>query len=406
MQPQKEKSLSINFNTFLSITKIDKLLNKFKSDPNPELTKKAQFFLDTNNYDSYVTMLSQGYIPNIEQKKLMNDFVNSILSGPLAREPIKGENETSRIHYEEYYNERHKKLERFLNNGLKLNYDNAVRFLHNNTTESYFSKGALYGNESFLTKPEYTLKSTYMEFPQLTKQLRDIISQSEFSDYFFSEFKKSLYKKNTKDKRDSRPMYIIYRHIEVLTYAPEILFRNINFEDLTVIIKKLSYPGIGSQNSQILNNIVNNLYKTDVKRIFTETKSAYPSKLVENLTLNNIRNEEHNMKELPKLALDLVISIEDLYKKIKQYKFEDTDKINTLNTLLEKRVPEVLSKYLKVDPEYRTTLKSSQGKNAEDLMIDSLNNIKDSFINVFEEINQNTVNSLSATNRYTKTLKM
>lgn len=406
MQPQKEKSLSINFNTFLSITKIDKLLNKFKSDPNSEITKQAQFFLDTNNYDSYVTMLSQGYIPNVKQQELMDEFVNSILSGPLTRENIKDEPATSRIHYEEYYNERHKRLEKYLNNGLKLSYDNAVRFLHNNTTESYSSKGALHGNEKFLTEPDYTLKSKYMEFPELTKQLRDIISQSEFSDYFLSEFKKSLYKKTTKDKRDLRPMYIILRHIEVLTYAPEILFKNTNFDDLTVIIKKLSYPGIGSHNSQILNNIVNNLYKTDVKRIFTETKSAYPSQLVENLTLNNIRNEEHNIKELPKSALDLVITIEDLYKKIKSTKYEDSDKLHTLNNLLEKRVPEVLSKYLKVDPEYRLTLKSSQGKNAEDLMIDSLINIKDSFINVVEEINQNTVNSLSATNRYTKTLKM
>jgi hypothetical protein len=109
---------------------------------------------------------------------------------------------------------------------------------------------------------------------------------------------------------------------------------------------------------------------------------------------------------LPKNALDLIKDIEDIYKKIRANNFEDIDKLNTLNILLEKRVPEVLSKYLKVDPEYRTTLKSSQGKNAQDLMIDSLNNIKDNFESVYQEINQNTVNSLSATNRYTKTLKM
>lgn len=403
---QQEKSLSISFNTFLSITKIDKLLDKFKSDPNRELTKKAQFFLDTNNFDSYITMLSQGYLPNNKQQEIINDFVNSILSGPLTRETSQSEPNNSRIHFEEYFNERNKKLEYYLNNGLTLNYSNAVRFLHNNTTESYSSRGALAGNELFLTDSDYILKSNYMDFPALTKQLRDIISQPEFSDYFLAEFKKSLYKKTTKQKSETRPMYIMLRHLEVLAYAPEILFRNTNFDDLTIIIKKLSYPDIDSYSSQVLNNIVNNLYKTDVKRIFTETQSSYPSQLVESLTLDTIRNEEHNIKELPKLALELVVQIEELYKKIKSAKYDDSDKLNQLKILLEKRVPEVLSKYLKVDPEYRTLLKSSQGKNSEDLMIDSLVNIKENFENIYTDINQNTVNSLSATNRYTKAFKM
>lgn len=36
-----------------------------------------------------------------------------------------------------------------------------------------------------------------------------------------------------------------------------------------------------------------------------------------------------------------------------------------------KRIPEILEKYLSIDAEYRLTLRNTEGKNAEELMLES-----------------------------------
>lgn len=402
----EQQSLKFNFSHFLSISKLDKIVNLFKSDPQKEIIQHAQFLLESKNYEAYGNLIAQGYVPTIKQQKIINKFVNTTLYNT----PFVITGGCDKLY---------QSLEGLIGKGLKLNYENIMNFISSNYTDQLRNSASIKGNTQILNDKNHIIKGNlsstkgkdyYYEitYPNLTKQFINIITQKEFSSYLLEQFEKSITENlgYYMDYRKNSARYTLIRYEEVLKNNPKIIFRNSSLEDVTRIIKKLSYHNISQEHTEILNNIVNHLYKKDMQEMVKQTKNTYADNSVKNLTIEKIRNEQYDMNDLPRHATDIINRIENLYTKIKQHKFEDTDKINTLNILFEKRIPEVLTKYLKVDPEYRTTLKSSQGKNAEDLMIDSLNNINDTFESVYQEINQNNVNSLSATNRYTKTLKM
>ena len=421
MQIQKEKILDINFDSFLAITGMKKIINIFKTDLREEIINQADFLIKTQNYEAYTKMLKQGYYPTKHQQEKIENFIDDILS----KSPMSLSNNASDL----YVN-----LEQLLQNGLTLSYQNVARFLRNDYKEISVDTdlGGLLHNESVFSNKDYIIKGidtlhpytddNYLQFPCLTKQFRHIIQQPDFSTYLFKQFNQSLITKFPKlhqfavrngkvihyeaPEKERTAYHTLLRYEQVLTHAPQLLFKNVDFKGVALIIEKLHYTNISHKHTSILNNIVNNLYNKDLNNLFEDTKTNFSSNLAQNIALESIINEKHNMNDLPQTALTLINDIESVYIKIKDNNYSDIDKLTQLNILLEKRLPEVLSKYLKVDPEYRQTLKSSQGKNAEDLMIDSLVNIKQSFINVFKNINQDNVNSLSATNRYTKTMKM
>lgn len=387
----------IAFNKFLSISGIDKLVNQFKSNSKDEIIKQAQFLLEMNNYDAYATMISKGYKANLKQQKMIDKYVDNILS----HSPVDFCSNIGNTLY--------KKLEILLENGLQLNYFNVTSFMCHRGF--FFSR-------KILDDPNYILEGynrEYLEnyekeritsyFPHLTKQINQILKEDDFCTYLSNEFKMSL-KNDFINKIKGKNCITLEKYEIILEYAPQLIFKNTTFEEINKIIKKLNYSHISESHSTILNNIVNKLYKKDMNNIFDKTQSNFSANMVESLTMKAIKNEQHNIKDLPKSALILVNDIEIIYKKIKDNGCSDIDKISQLNNLLEKRIPEILGKYLKVDLEYRLSMTSSQGKNAEDLMIDSLTNIKVSFNNVYEQMNQQTVDSLSATNRYTQSIKM
>lgn len=372
MNNQTKKSINIKyFDSFLNITGINIFIKKFEKD-----YKKAQFLLEMHNYESYVDMLSEGYIPTKKQQETLDNFIETLLST--------GCNYHTNNTLFNVYEENYERLENLLKNGLKLNYKNIARILHSQYESTFHDSEPLSNNKEVLYQNNYIMRTKNIDLPFLTKQFREIIQQSKFSDYLLKDFKENLNTKLNNYKKSENGEYIIRRYKLVLTHTPELIFKNADSKEILSLIKKLNYPGIIQEDSKILNNI-NTVYYQDRKV--------------------DVINQIQNLHQLPKNALVLVNSIQITYDKIKSTNFNDIENLHKLDNLFNKFVPEVLNKYFQVDSKYRQSITSTQKKNAEELMIDSLLNIKNSFDNIYFEINQGNVNSLSATNRYTKSLK-
>ena len=69
---------------------------------------------------------------------------------------------------------------------------------------------------------------------------------------------------------------------------------------------------------------------------------------------------------------------------------------------LYKELPNVLNKFISIHPDYRTSLRNVEGKNPEELMQESLNNIERKLNEYLEDINLDKVSDLSIAQRVIK----
>lgn len=139
-------------------------------------------------------------------------------------------------------------------------------------------------------------------------------------------------------------------------------------------------------------------------------KSISKNKLIDKMLLK-LDMLLGNSVELDHMVLDLPETAQKLYKSIKEIKFSEGDlKILQENhqfdyDLVEKRMPEAVIKYLNVDTSHRNSLKNQNNKTAEDLLLETLENIlvlkKD--LNLF--VNQAKISELSVTRRYTDNIR-
>lgn len=139
-------------------------------------------------------------------------------------------------------------------------------------------------------------------------------------------------------------------------------------------------------------------------------KSISKNKLIDKMMLK-IDILLGNSVELDHMVMDLPDSAQKMYKAIKQIKFNEEDlKILQENhqfdyDLVEKRMPEAVIKYLNVDTSHRNSLKNQNGKTAESLLLETLENIllvkKD--LHLF--VNQAKISELSVTRRYTDNIR-
>lgn len=375
-EAEQEKHIDITVKEESKFKKFLSLKSLFKKEDNPKeaLQNRAKHFINTNNYEAYVKMLSQGYQPTQNQVNAFQQIVNELLTCRLA-------NGSSII-----------RLEKLLEDGLKLNEGNVLYFIKDSKFNSLF-----YKNNDFF-KSFNTLSSDNHLLINLTQQVQEVIHRPHFPNMLLDTFstyinhKKSVYKD------------VIETFRFILEYNPALMLKNLSFDNFVKLNEKLQSQELYSNHYIILTNITNNFYSNDLNTILDTTKSNYSNNLVKNLTIEKIKSENHKINDLPEDVLDIIKNIENLYNKIQESKNTHTD-IEQLNIMLEKRIPEILSKYLTIDPSYRTSLKNTDGKNAQELMTEGLTNIYTTFENVYKDINQESIHSLSATTRYTKSFK-
>jgi hypothetical protein len=343
--------------------------NKFKRfftlgflfNRNPEgaiLNHQANDFLNKKHYVGYAHMLQEGYKPNAQQTKEFEDHIKYCLCG--------------------YYETYNKELENILKTGYELNQKQVIKFF-TTVNSKIFTEDELFKPASIWTK-----------CPTLHQQIQTQMLEPSFSENLAKEFLVTL------DNKNFNKNHVLESMTPILVNQPEMILNHIHFVQFLKINKKLQTTLSYSYQKDILNNLAKNYYTTLPKKQPTPT-------VVQSI----IKKENIDLTKFPNFVSTVIQSIEELYDAIqKNSNTSQNIDFNQLNNLMEKRIPEVLNKFLKVEPNYRTTLTNTEGKNAEQLMLESLENIKMIFETTFKDIHQEHVNDLSATNRYTKSLKV
>lgn len=185
------------------------------------------------------------------------------------------------------------------------------------------------------------------------------------------------------------------------------------------VIEKCTYIGDRKYNAPtnmesykfLLDSIRNKLENDFVeeKAIFLhDIKTLNIHSVVENkakiLTIQSAKKEV--LPQLSKESLEILSNIDKLiHMCLKDNQSIPKDKQLLIENLYENRVPEIVNKYISIDVEYREKLMNIDKKKPEQLMNESLKDIEEILASTLEEINQLRVDSLSATQRYTNTVK-
>ena len=383
-------NLKINkFKKFLSIlTYFSKKLFKDNTDKNaaseldPFVTQ-ATSFLNTENYLAYINMIKEGYIPTKNQEKRMDKIVHDLYFYKSNDVDDYGITESEKII----------ELDNILKLGYKLKQSDVLKFIQ------HANKKVFYNNMDFFSSNE-NLSTTCVfksyELPALSSQIREITQQADFSTNLLKIFKNS-YRENSLPTRDTIAQFNF-----ILKLSPSLLLKNISLKEFKELSKIFSPLHSSKEQNSLNNGIINTYYADEMKPFYLNVKQRYTTDFIENLIVNKVKRDIEVLKELPQEALDVIQFIEITFKNIQKNSHNTLQDIDQLHLMVEKRIPEVVSKYLTIDPDYRITLKNMEGKNAQELMIDSLQNISSIFQEVYKALNQENLHSLSAINKYTK----
>lgn len=356
-----------------------------------DLIKKVDQFITLKEFWVVYDMVESGYQLNSSQQKKVQSHIEELL---LMYPDGSGGNILA---------------DKFLNTGLSLSDNTKMMYFFNLVTGS----DVIHPMNFFLDKQETMefilntydqesnerLSSVTCKVPALTKELRNFIHTSEFFPNVVTMLTVDLFRGNDEVKlRANRKL------VNILTgpYKSEFL-AHLSFDKFVDLATQVEnkYPDGMGELKHVLKNIIKDDYTNGIAELLNKTKKIHGAEYLEQITTKTIADLTPGMKinKLPQAAQGLIEEINILYGNI-----QGKDDFDTTN-LFEKRIPEILTKYLTIDKAYQTTLRNNQGKNAADLMLDSLTNIRDNFQKKWQVINENALSSLSATNKYTKQFK-
>lgn len=148
--------------------------------------------------------------------------------------------------------------------------------------------------------------------------------------------------------------------------------------------------------------MIQNGFIEEKKNIINEIRLADLNQYCVNKLHQKLDNNLLSLdNQLPKEAHNMISQITHNYNLLKKsttnrdFNHIDLDKIYT------EKLPDILNKYISIDPEYRLSLTNIQGKNAEELMIMSLSNVHEVLLDEIKNINKDKLSELSVVQRHT-----
>lgn len=154
------------------------------------------------------------------------------------------------------------------------------------------------------------------------------------------------------------------------------------------------------------NKIIEKKFESEKDELINTARQLNSGKFLE--AKIHTRVVEHILsieRELPKEAQAILKSINDKYYSLSK-KDLDQELSHAVENLYENRLPEVLKKFMMIDKEYRVELTNVQGKNAEQLMLESLINIEEVLINQINSANEAKLSDLSVKKSDTSAVKI
>ena len=387
-----------------------------------KIEKQAQLFLDANLYDLYLTMLDNGYTPNKKQRTFFVEHVNDLIF------QLKTNVDLSLI-------------ENYLEKGYHLSTSNSFFLLSQPNFQNKFFNKQLFDLSDNTTTSQYP-----KVFEQLKKNLNSQYFQEHLAIKFLSAFESKAQHNQHKIHSytfDNNKQYTLnfqpVINIPVfLEYMPDIILPKISLEQFVAFMSQwkgislnlkatLSNTEVFAKHSIRINNnmrlpsnttfydtidfalksTVQEYYSKDIQQLMNSTKAASSENYVEEKMIKNtqILSTNYKVNNLPENTKEIFHDLQNLYNKLEKYRNDLTqEQVFLIDNLFEKRIPEALQKYLSIDIDYRQTMKNRDGKNAQDLMDESLLNFKNKLVQTLEDINQLKLSNLNVTKRYSKNI--
>jgi hypothetical protein len=153
-----------------------------------------------------------------------------------------------------------------------------------------------------------------------------------------------------------------------------------------------------------INDIINRSFNEDKQQLLEQVKKTYTLSYFNDTINKDIQHNNTIIKnELSQTAIKLLEQINSKYFNIKES--PDLEQDTTEVDILYEKLPKIIKKFILIDKEYRQTLHNVEGKNAEFLMLESLENINITLDNFLITANENRLSSLSVSQRHTKAIK-
>jgi hypothetical protein len=173
-----------------------------------------------------------------------------------------------------------------------------------------------------------------------------------------------------------------------------------------ILLSNIHYLGLYTTEDLIISitTIIDTEFNVDKQRLLDKVKKNYSLSYF-NDTIN--KDIQHNNtiinNELSKQAIQILEQINTKYFNIK----ESTDlNYETIQIdILYEKLPDIIKKFILIDKEYREILHNVEGKNAESLMIESLENINTTLDNFIIGLNNDRLSNLSVSQRHIKSIK-
>ena len=375
-----------------------------------DIQKEAQELIEHHAYEQFFTLVHYGYEPSKKQKIQISDlFVKSFKA--LAEGSY---NNYNNIDFP--YNQ-------FLNYGYKMNYEEDHEVLFNATFEIYcedvfklrktqvdffatqLSKLPTEDIESALTKARPAFKNLISSLYQLNeeKAFRDSVLNK------FTEIANQLVSgKYYSVKHSLLAVYRIYRE-KWLEDDAEVFLRQLKV--INIALSK--YVKSGTLQKEDVNVLIfeinKDLSKFDEKnfnKLVEKTKKAYKNTKAE-IKMDAIKEIlPQQAKTLPKEACAVIQTIEEKCAYLDKHKeLLTVEQSFMLKNLVEARLPEIIEQYVNIPEEVRHTVEVDH-KNAQELLLSSLDNIGSILDNLNLCLGEVYLHNLNVSEKYTKKLSI
>lgn len=397
-----------------------------------EQIDQANKFLNAQLYEFYFAMIKNGYQPIEAQEKRMNNKVNEIIR-----------------HSSNYVAE----LNTYIKAGFQLNMSVVYSLvLHDDFSAKFFSSELFNINAKFpsknmtiqLTEKEIALNKSIMitgsyyepfniageptsiktdlfhKNNEFFQEFRKVLFSDKFADFMGAKmktfFKDFINEHQAHDSISIMNSKIAKKLTPILKFLPHIAFKNVPVNDFVHFVSEhnnlfgdehLQTGILVKDNKQRFHTILNTHYAPAMTQLLNKTKEVYTNSYFQQKAIQNIYTlaQDYNVQNLPQNTQFLITDIQKNYGILQKHvETLSEDQLFNIENLFDKRVPEVLQKYFSIDQEYRESLTNSEGKNALQLMDESLINFNSKFKDIIEDINENKLSDLSATKRYSKTI--
>ena len=382
-----------------------------------EQEEQADSLLGAKLYDLYFAMIDSGYAPTQSQKNNLDYYINDLICVT-----DQGDNLA------------------LINNYIKLGYKLSPNNAYELISDSNFQKK--YFNQDFFNQ-NYNFNNVSPAHNLLISHLRSMIFSEEFttfaSERFLNSFSnnlyfgKSFYHQTSKYDINNYPFmpHSIFNVPKFIEEIPHIILPKINSQEFINFIAKMNEtkryidefftnpllkkgaPYVKNLDTfyddtlHILNTTLREYYSQDLNKMLHQTKVVYSKHyLVEQaIKKTQLAVADYKVTALPNSTQNIINSIQAVYNSLENHRNDLNDEqIFLIDNLFEKRIPEVLQKYFSIDQEYRNTMKTSQGKNAQELMDDSLGNFKNKLSEILEAVNANKLSDLNVSQRYSSNI--